>query len=408
MRVLSNKKIRVLEVIGNAIVGGMESWVEQLVTRLPAERFQVEALCPFESAFTDRLRTAGIDVTIVPMPESPLWDSIQAATTLVKSQHIDLLHAHLPNAHVLAGLVGRLTGRPVLTTIHGRQMTTLDLEVHRTCSTHVSVVCRHSHFHALALGAAPELLSCETNGVDTDRFQPAERRSRVLRDALRLDDAVPLVGFIGRLSPEKGPEVFVRAAMLLKALHPPAHCVLVGEGPMEAGLRQLVKKLRLSGHVHFAGLVRDMPAVYQDLDLTISSSHSEAMPLAVMEAMSSGLPVVAARVGGVPEIVVHGQTGWLVGPGDFEDIASRAAGLLADPAARADMGQHARTHALARLGTQASTARVEQLMTRIVATAPVQPLAYMATTMPTAAVDDTSVPQRPRAVQNGSALSQTQ
>ncbi len=409
MRGLPNKKIRVLEVIGNAIVGGMESWVEQLVTHLPAERFQIDALCPFESPFTNRLRAAGIDVTVVPMPESPLWDSIQAATTLVKSQQIDLLHAHLPNAHVLAGLVGRLTDRPVLTTIHGRQMTTLDLEVHRTCSTHVSVVCRHSHFHALALGATPELLSCETNGVDTDRFRPAPQRSRVLRDALKLHDAVPLVGFIGRLSPEKGPEVFVRAAMLLKGLHPEARCVLIGEGPMEAGLRQLVKKLRLSGQVHFAGLVRDMPAVYQDLDAAISSSHSEAMPLAVMEAMSSGLPVIAARVGGVPEIVVHGQTGWLVGPGDFEDIASRVAGLLADPTARADMGQHARTYALARLGTQASTARVEQLMTRIVATAPAQPLASAPTTMTTpVAVDDTAVLHRTRAVQNGTALSQTQ
>lgn len=408
MRGLPNKKIRLLEVIGNAIVGGMESWVEQLVTRLPADRFQIDALCPFESPFTDQLRAAGIDVTIVPMPDSPLWDSIQTATTLVRSKHINLLHAHLSNAHVLAGLVGRLTGRPVLTTIHGRQMTTLDLEVHRTCSTHVSVVCRHSHFHALALGAAPELLSCETNGVDTNRFQPAPQRSRVLREALGLADAVPLVGFIGRLSPEKGPEVFVRAAMLLKSLHPEARCVLIGEGPMEAELRQLVKKLRLSGHVHFAGLVRDMPAVYQDLDLTVSSSHSEAMPLAVMEAMSSGLPVVAARVGGVPEIVWHGQTGWLVGPGDFEDIASRAARLLADPVARVDMGQQARAHALARLDTQASTARVEQLMARIVAPAPAQPLAFVGTTTPTAAMDDAAQSRRPRAVHNGIAPSQTQ
>ena len=408
MRGPPNKKIRVLEVIGNAIVGGMESWVEQLVTQLPAERFQINALCPFESLFTDRLRAAGIDVTIVPMPESPLWDSIQAATTLVKSQHIDLLHAHLPNAHVLAGLVGRLTGRPVLTTIHGRQMTTLDLEVHRTCSTHVSVVCRHSHFHALALGAAPELLSCETNGVDTDRFRPTLQRSRVLRDALRLDDSVPLVGFIGRLSPEKGPEVFVRAAMLLRGLHPEARCVLIGEGPMEAGLRQLVKKLRLSGYVHFAGLARDMPAVYRDLDLSVSSSHSEAMPLAVMEAMSSGLPVIAARVGGIPEIVLHGQTGWLVGPGDFEDIAGRAAGLLTERTACAEMGQQARAHALARLGTQASTARVEQLMARIVAHAPAQPLAFVAPTRPTAAVDDAALAHRPRVVHNGTSPSQTQ
>lgn len=240
MSALVNPPIRVLEVIGNAIVGGMESWVERLVSRLPGDRFEITALCPFESPFTDRLRTLAAEVVIAPLPENPLWDSIQTALTLVRSQRIDLLHAHLPNAHVLAGLVGRLAGKPVLTTVHGRQMTLLDLEVHRACATHVSVVCRHSYFHALALGASPDRLSCEPNGVDCERFKPTGTRSGLLRDALRLDPATPLVGFVGRLSPEKGPEVFVRAALLLKGLQPEAHCVVIGEGPMEFALRELV------------------------------------------------------------------------------------------------------------------------------------------------------------------------
>ena len=361
----SLKRTRVLEVIGNAIVGGMESWVEQLVSRLPDTQFEVIALCPFESPFTYRLRALGIEVVIAPMPESPLWDSIQTAVTLVSARHIDLLHAHLPNAHVLAGIVGSLTAKPVLTTIHGRQMTMLDLEVHRTCATHVSVVCRHSYFHALSLGTAAGRLSCEPNGIDTARFKPSQQRSGVLRDALHLGPMTPLVGFIGRLSPEKGPDVFIRAALLLQGLQPDAHCVLVGEGPMESALRTLTDKLGLADRVHFAGLLRDMPGVYQDLDLSVSSSHSEAMPLALIEAMSSGLPVVATRVGGVPEIVEHGQSGWLVAPGDFEDIAARVDAILSDASLRQKMGQTARLRAMSSFGLDRSAERVAQLLIRL-------------------------------------------
>ena len=134
-------RIHVLEIIGNAIVGGMENSVLRLIEGLPPERFAVSALCPFESPYTDRLRAAGAEVHVAPMPDDPPWSAILLASTLVKANAVDVIHAHLPNAHVLAGVTGRLTGKPVLATIHGRQLTTLDLEVHRSAGTHLHVVC---------------------------------------------------------------------------------------------------------------------------------------------------------------------------------------------------------------------------------------------------------------------------
>ncbi|HET7867400.1 MAG TPA: glycosyltransferase [Burkholderiaceae bacterium] len=358
-------RIHVLEVVGNAIVGGMERWVENLVSRLPRSHFAFTVLCAFDSAFADRLRALEVEVLIAPMSDDPPWTSVQMATALVASGGIDLLHAHLPNAHVLAGLAGRLSGKPVLATIHGWRVGTLDLEVHRAAGSHLSVVCRQSYFHALGLGVNAGQLSCDPNGVDTTVFQPRPAGSSGLRQALGLAPDVPLVGFVGRLSAEKGPEVFVQAALLLRGLGVQAHCVLIGEGAMEAALRRQISQLGLAGQVHLAGLHHDMPAVYNELDLLVSSSHSEAMPLAVMEAMASGLPVVATRVGGVPDLVAHGQTGWLVAPGDFSDLAARMAALLGDDARRLHMARLARQRAIERLNLADSIERMAALLSRL-------------------------------------------
>ena len=357
--------LHVLEVIGNAIVGGMETWVERFIERMPRAHFRFTALCPAEGAFAERLRALGVEVFAVPMADDPSWTSIQTAIALINATDVDLLHAHLPRAHVLAGIAGRLTGRPVLATVHGRQLTMLDLEVHRAVDSHLSVVCRSSHHSALGLGVSPERLSCETNGVDTGVFRPCRPKASALRAALGLAPGMPLVGFVGRLSPEKGPEVFLRAWPLLQTRGAEAHGVIVGEGPMQAEMVRLAGELGLRERVHFLGLREDMPALYNELDIVVSSSHSEAMPLALMEAMASGLPVVATRVGGVPELVAQGRTGWLVAPGDFNDIAARCAALLADAGLRRAMGERGRQRAVERFDLGDGVARMGQLITQL-------------------------------------------
>lgn len=364
----STGRIHVLEVIGNAIVGGMETYVEQLVENLPRDRFAVTALCPFESPFTDRLRARDIEVLVTPMPDDPPWSSIQMTCAMIKAGAIDVLHAHLSNAHALAGIAGRLTGKPVLATLHGHKVGVLDLEVHRNAGTHLSVVCRQSYFHALGLGVSAGQLSCNPNGVDTEAFKPRPRPGNGLRARLGIDASAHVVGFLGRLSPEKGPEVFLRAALLAQARMPQAHFVFVGDGPLTASLQEQVRRLRLEGRVHLAGLQRDVASVLNDIDVLVSSSHSEAMPLAVMEAMASGLPVVATRVGGIPDMVDQGESGWLVAPNDFDDIAARLEQILATPGELERMGRAARARAVDRMALTDTVERMAQLLARLVPT----------------------------------------
>jgi glycosyltransferase involved in cell wall biosynthesis len=343
-------RTHILQIVGNAIVGGMENYVVRLVERLPRDRFGVSVLAPFESRCTDQLREAGAEVFITQVTDEPSWQSIQLATSLVQSRSVDVLQAHLPNAHVLAGLAGRLTNRPVLATIHGRAVSTLDIEVQKLAGSHLAVVCRQSYFHALGVGIDPRHVHFVPNGVDSERFRPLRVRDGALRTRFGIAPETPLIGFIGRLSPEKGPDLFLRMAVSVRAQCPTAEFILVGDGALFGQLQTFARRFGIGDAVHFADSQSDMPAVFHELDLVVSSSLSEAMPLAVMEAMASGLPVVACKVGGIPDLVAHGLTGWLADKGDYETLAAHVVDLLENDAVRLAAGAAARERAVARMG----------------------------------------------------------
>jgi glycosyltransferase involved in cell wall biosynthesis len=358
-------RTHVLEVIDNAILGGMETAVLRLVERLPRDRFAVTCLVPFEGTLSSALRAAGADVVIAPMPpEDPSWRTIQIACTLVKTCSIDVLHAHMSNAHTTAALVGKLTGKPVLASLHARQLAMGDLEIHRLTGTHLCAVCRQTYLHALSLGVNPAQMHVVRNGVDAARFCPAPP-GRTLQAELGLPPDTPLVGFVGRLAPEKGPEVFLRAAWLLRQSVPAAHFVMAGTGPLLDAVRTLASTLALEPRVHLLGMRDDMPAVYNSLDLLMLTSYSEAMPLVVLEAMACGVPVVATAVGGVPELVEHDRTGYLARENDYEGLAMWARALLARPHERLAFGANARASVLEDYQIDHSAALMGELLLRL-------------------------------------------
>lgn len=357
------RRLHVLELLGNAIVGGMETFVTRLVGALPQDAFRVTALCPFEGHVSDALRDAGADVVIAPVRDDPAWLTVQLATAIVHDEAVDVLHAHLANAHVLGALVSALTERPCLATIHGRTVPMLDFEAHRlTDAMHVSVVCRAAYSHARAIGVARDRLHLIPNGVPAP---DASADSTALATSLGLAADVPLVGYVGRLSPEKGPELFVRMAWQLAAKHPRAAFVIIGDGPMRERLREDVRVLGIGDRVHFAGERRDVLALLPSLTVVVVPSRTEGMPLALMEAMAAGLPVVATSVGGIPELIQHLQTGLLVGAGDPGQLAVAVDGLLDDLPWAAAIGARARQRAVALWPQRESALRMGALLRRI-------------------------------------------
>jgi glycosyltransferase involved in cell wall biosynthesis len=185
--------------------------------------------------------------------------------------------------------------------------------------------------------APPERVLMVPLGLDLEPFRRAKQTCHgQFRASLGVPAEALLVGFVGRLTAVKNPSLFVEAAG-----HVEARFVFVGDGELRAALEEQIDALGLAGHVIFAGWQVDMPAVYADLDLLVLTSLNEGTPVTVIEALATGIPVVATAVGGVPDVLKDQETGMLTPSGDAEGLAQAIVELLHAPE---------RAEALARAG----------------------------------------------------------
>jgi glycosyltransferase involved in cell wall biosynthesis len=155
-------------------------------------------------------------------------------------------------------------------------------------------------------------------------------------------EAAPIISNVGILRGVKGHEVTLRAVPKVVEAFPGARFLFVGDGPKLNGLRGMARSLGIDGRVVFTGYVGDVAGIYAFTDVAVLSSHSEGVPQSVMQAMAAGVPVVATRVGGVPEVVVHESTGLLVNPSDHDALADGVIRILRDKALAAALCERAR------------------------------------------------------------------
>jgi len=178
------------------------------------------------------------------------------------------------------------------------------------------------------------------NGVDMGRFAFA---APTIRSQIA-DNCERLVGFIGRMVPEKGGALLLRCAKKVLEVRPRTTFVFVGDGPCRTEWEALASRLGISPNVVFAGLRNDMPGVYASLDILILPSLIEATPMCLLEALAARVPVIASRVGSVPSVVIPGVTGLLVDPADENGLADAILRLLADPTLAGAMAEQGHQH----------------------------------------------------------------
>ena len=182
-------------------------------------------------------------------------------------------------------------------------------------------------------------------GTDVRRFTPnREARAEALRLYPVPESAAPILGSIGSFEHRKGhPVLFEALARLISGPLPNAHLMLVGDGPDEELLRSKVQTMGLENHVSFYPFTRRPNLVFERIDMTVMASlYKEGLPNVILESMSMGVPVVSTNLGGVPEAVVDGETGYMVAPGNPDQLAEAIYQLWADQAAFQRMGQNAR------------------------------------------------------------------
>jgi glycosyltransferase involved in cell wall biosynthesis len=201
------------------------------------------------------------------------------------------------------------------------------------------------------------------NCIDLDKFKQKLPAGEIRRE-LGLSPKSILIGALGNLRPEKDLETFLRAARAIVDAIPSAEFLVIGDGPVGNKLKSLAIDLHLSQSVHFLGERPDIPDVLAALDILVMSSYTESSPNAILEAMAMGKPIVATNVGGIPEVVEEGQTGFLVPPKDPKAIADRVLSLCRDSARRLQMGRAARARVEDNFTVQSVSGRLEAIYVR--------------------------------------------
>ena len=266
----------------------------------------------------------------------------------LRREQVAILHTHLFDPSVVGLLAGALARTPlrVLTRHHSDYHTRIHKRWHirldQLCtrlSHAVIAVSQHTADHLVQVEAAPaDKVHVILNGIDFDRLKLSEEGARKrLRQELAPDGA-PLLLCAARLHPEKGHSDLFRALPLVRArLGRPVRLLLAGTGPFEAAYRAEVQSLGCGDAVAFLGFRKDLPDLMASADLFVLPSVAEAFGLVLAEALYLGTPVVASRVGGIPEIVDDGVDGRLVPPGDSEALAQALVDLLRDDERRRAM-----------------------------------------------------------------------
>lgn len=366
---------RVMHVVRPA-AGGMKNHLLSLLEYADRDRLQLYVAGPPELLEAFR----PLEVKVYPLPLSPDISPfkdrvvISQLAALLKQEKIDLLHAHGSRAGLPGRLAALLAGTPVrFFTAHNSifysgwpvwKLSALVLaeRLLAACSQQVIAVSEDLRRELVEREKLPpHRVVVIHNGIDPGRFL-VERRCAVI-ERERGDRSVVL-GTVARLAPQKGLATLLRAFALLEEQLAGAFdvkLVLVGDGPLLSELQALAGQLGIAPRVIFTGMRRDIPELLHSFDIFVLPSLTEGLPLTVLEAMAAGLPVVASRVGGIPEAVLDGQTGFLVTPGQDAALAEKLGCLVQQPERRRRMGAAGRQRVLAEFTAQSMVRKTESL-----------------------------------------------
>jgi glycosyltransferase involved in cell wall biosynthesis len=278
---------------------------------------------------------------------------LRAVKEIVVRHDINIIHAHDYKSDLFAYLLKWLLPKrvAVMSTAHAWVMVGLKGEIYRRFD--LSLMRRFDHLIAVShatkeemVGAAvpSDLISVIYNGIDTDAWAP-KRALGSLRDELNLRQAFPVIGYVGRIMPEKDLQTWLRAAALVAKRYPQARFVLVGEGKDNSCLEQLKRlsvELGIAERTYFPGYRSDLLPVYASFDLFFLSSRREGLPNSILEAMAMGLPIVTTDVAGAKELVVNGETGFVVPQQDADRSAYAILSIVGDDHRRLCMGRAGR------------------------------------------------------------------
>ena len=363
--------MRILHVSSARALGGGERHLADLVNALALRGHEVYVALAPRSPLRQELRALP-EKNIIALRLLNALDigSALELARLVRSRRIEIIHAHMGRDYPLAALAARRASgtqlvitRHVLFPLH---------KLHRFMLSRVARVVAVSQAVAQSLSAQglfpTHKISVVTNGIDLKRFEETERSANreMFRQRAGIAPGRRLVGMLGEIKPLKGQEEFLRAAAMLARRITDVDFVIAGSdtsrtGEHRAHIERLITRLELRGRVHLTGWLDDAAPLFASLDLFVSASHTESFGLSIVEAMASGVAVVATETQGAREIIEDGITGVLVPVGDVEALCSAITKLLDDAKERRRIGHVARRAARERFSLDRMVDETERI-----------------------------------------------
>jgi glycosyltransferase involved in cell wall biosynthesis len=338
---VDNHHLSIVHVLSSFGMGGQERVALDLAGGQSGEghRVLVVSLAPEpDGPLAAEFRQHGLEIAT--MAQRPGRDPrlFLELARLFRQRGVHVVHTHNPQPLLFAALPAKLTRARLVHTKHGvnpdsPRRLAMRRAAGRLVDAFVAVSQPTANVAAERRECRRDRLHVVPNGIDLDRFGPDPDARQAIRRELGIPEHAFAVGTVGRLWPEKGHAYFIRS--VAPALGDGFHLVIVGEGPERDNLARQVAELARPDCVHLTGNRSDVPRVLAALDAFALTSKSEGLPLVIPEAMAAGLPVVATRVGGIPQVVEEGVTGYMVDFGDEEGLRRRLVALDGDrPLAR--------------------------------------------------------------------------
>lgn len=345
--------IHVLHIITRLDVGGSTENTVISATRMPRAEFRCRLISGHTSNPPPGLAN-GLSRASVPWSQvqhlrrqvNPILDPLAfwRLWREIRKSRPDIVHTHSSKAGFLGRLAARIAGVPhIVHTPHGHifhayfsgaatgAFIALERMAARWTDRIITLSDEEARDHLQHQIGRPEQFITIPSGVDLAAVTAAP--------VVRLSPEGPVVGTVARLVPVKGLQHLIDAAPAIVRRCPTARFLLVGDGEMRGGLERTVRSLGLGDRITFAGFREDVPAVLAGMDVFVLPSLNEGMGRVLVMAMALGKPIVATRVGGVPELLGDGEAGILVPPGDPSAIADAVSGLLADPRRASALGE---------------------------------------------------------------------
>ncbi len=365
----NQQPLRILFLVTSMPVGGAETLLMNLVRRLDHERFAPEIAClkelgPLGEVLSSEmpvhcdLLTSKFDLRILPR-----------LCRLMRSRKIDAVVTVGAGDKMFWGrLAAKLAGVPVImSALHStgwpdsvgrlnRLLTPLTDGFIGVADAHAEHLSKYEKFPRNKVHTI-------YNGIDTEVFLPGNGSEK--RHELGIPEEAPVVGILAALRPEKNHELFLTGAKQITEAFPAAHFVLIGDGDRRPNLEAFATELGIADTTHFLGSRSDVAEILPAIDVVALTSHNEASPVSILEALSCEVPVVSARVGSVPETVIPGQTGELFEPGDLDGFVTATVKLLQDPEKRIAMGSQGRQHVVDHCSLDAMVHGYEALAERL-------------------------------------------